>query len=206
MPNRLIANRFNKITENTALPYRDMIIKFSNIQNKFIYKKIRNWISGKNVLDIGTGIGGFAYFLQDKGYNVKSIDVDNSSLFAKFPTKIYDGYTIPYDAGEFDTSLLVHVLHHCTNRMRVLREALRVSKRVILVEDTYRNKLEWLVGSINDAIGNGEYYFHKYSTPSEWRKILERENCNILYEESYSRFTYHFLYGRYVIFVVEKNQ
>lgn len=178
-------------------------MRFLSVKNRFIFKKIKLHIKGSRILDIGTGIGGFAAHLTCKGYEVESIDVDDSSYFKEFPRQLYDGSHFPYEDSSFDTALLIHVLHHCTDRLQVFREALRVADRVIFIEDTYRNGLEHAIVSFNDMLGNAEFYSHTYSTPSEWRKILNDEECKILFEESYSRFTYHLLYGRYVLFVVE---
>jgi ubiquinone/menaquinone biosynthesis C-methylase UbiE len=208
VPSRIITTKLNKIgIEDLVKKGKrySLVARFLNIKSRFIFNKVKDSIKGNRILDVGTGVGGFAAYLSTKGYDVVSIDVDNSSLFEDFPTLLYNGNDFPFGDNEFDTVLLIHVLHHCENRMRVLREAIRVSQRVIFIEDTYRNKLEKLIVSFNDMLGNCEFYPHPYSTPNEWREIINRENCNILKEESYSRFTYHILYGRYVMFVVEKR-
>lgn len=208
MPNRIFTSKLTKISVKDLASTdfsKPLILKITDIKSKFIFSKIKKYILGKKILDIGTGIGGFAAFLTGEGFDVTSIDVDNSSAFKEFPTQLYDGNKIPYDDNSFDTAVIIHVLHHCSDRLQVLKEALRVSKRVLFIEDTYRNKLEWAIVSFNDMLGNNEFYTHPYSTPEEWREILIKENCEVLYAESYSRFTYHVLYGRYVLFVVEKK-
>ncbi len=192
----------NLMQEKKPQPW---LLDFFNIKSKFLFKKLQNHIKGKTILDIGTGSGAFAAHLQLNGYEVETVDVKDSSIFNEFPNKIYDGQNLPYQNKQFQTAFLIYVLHHCQDRKRVLQEALRVSERVIFIEDTYRNKLEWLWIALKDSIGNQEYYLHKYNTPAEWQKILKAENCNILFENSYSRFEYYFFYGRYVMFVIEKN-
>jgi ubiquinone/menaquinone biosynthesis C-methylase UbiE len=206
MPNRAITARLGKISAESIGRNESFLVRQLNIQSRFIFEKTRTHISGRSVLDVGTGIGGFAAYLRYQGFDVESIDVVDSSCFREFPTALYDGMHLPYSDGKFETAVLIHVLHHCADRMQVLREALRVASVVIVIEDTYRNRLEWLAGSLSDMLGNGEYYFHKYSTREEWRQILKEEGCRILHEESYSRFTYRALYGRYVMFVIEKPQ
>lgn len=209
MPIRSITTKLKKISVNDLEKEtfkKSLLIKFLEIKSKDIFSRIENYIIGTKLLDIGTGIGGIAAFLSIKGFTVESVDVDNSSYFIEFPTTIYNGTNLPYQDNSFDTALLINVLHHCgDSRLQVLREAIRTSKRVIFIEDTYRNRLEWLIVSIDDMIGNGEYYFHKYSTPEEWREIIKKENCKIVVEKSFSSFIYHILYGRYVLFVIEKE-
>ncbi len=182
------------------------LMNFFNIKSNFLFQKISNHIQGEKVLDIGTGSGFFAAYLYLNGYQIETVDVQNKSFFEEFPNKIYDGFHLPYQDDQFDTALLIYVLHHCEDRIQVLKEALRVSKRVIFIEDTYRNKLEWLWVAAKDMIGNGEFFLHEYSTTEEWSEILNKEQCNILYEDSYSRMEFYLFYGRYALFVVEKNE
>jgi ubiquinone/menaquinone biosynthesis C-methylase UbiE len=208
MPNNAIVSKLEKVSTQKSYNktlFSTLMVKAIGVKSKFVYSKIKKHILGNKLLDVGTGLGGFATHLDNKNFELDSIDIANSSYFSKFPTQLYDGKNFPYKDKQFDTALLIHVLHHCDDRMQVLREALRSSKRVVFIEDTYRNWVEKLIVSLGDMLGNGEYYFHEYSKPEEWREILKKENCTILHEESYSRFTYHVYYGRYVLFVVEQN-
>lgn len=206
MPNRIFTNALKKIStsDRSTTLYQTILLKFLNIKAQSIFKRIRKHIFGTKILDVGTGVGGIAAYISGKGYNVKSIDVDNSSLFKEFPTELYNGFEFPYSDNEFDTAIIIHVLHHCSDRIAVLREAMRVSRRVIFIEDTYRNRLEKLIVSVNDMIANGEYYFHPYSTAKEWDNIIKENSWKEIHKEEYSEFVYGYLYGRYVLFVVEK--
>ena len=159
---------------------------------------------GKNILDVGVGSGGISKFLKDKKLNVTGIDIADKSFFSDVAPIVYDGENFDFNDSSFDTALIIHVLHHCTNAYRVLSEAIRVSKRVILIEDTYRNRLEHAIVSFNDSVSNLELYKHTYRTPSEWKKYIEDNNWKIIHEESYSEFLYGYIYGRYVLFVIEK--
>ena len=208
MPVKAITSKVKKISINDNTNpgvINTLFFKLLNVKAASIYAKIEKYIYGKKILDIGTGVGGIAAFLVKKGYEVKSVDVDDVSCFKEFPTKVYDGKNMPYEDNSFDTALIIHVLHHCEDRIQVLREALRTSKRVIFIEDTYINRFEWLVVSLNDMLGNNEFYSHKYGTLKEWREIIKKEGCKIIAEETYVDFTYYILYGRYVLLVIEKN-
>lgn len=205
MPIPLISKTTPKIKTNSK-GYKSVIVKtFLNKKAKSTYNRIKKYIYGNKILDIGMGVGGISSYLKQKGFKVTGIDVEDYSLFEDFKPMIYDGFNIPFKKNDFDTAILVHVLHHCEDRFKVLKEALRVSKRVIFIEDTYRNKFEHLVVSINDCIGNFEFYQHKYLTVDKWLGYFDREKINIISSEEWSEFTYGFLYSRYIMFVLEKK-
>jgi SAM-dependent methyltransferase len=207
MPNRLFTSRLKKISykDEPVEFYPKLVSGFLKIKFDSVWKRISPYVIGKDLLDVGTGVGGIAADLSRLGFRITSIDVDNSSLYIEFPTQIYDGVNFPFTDNYFDTAIVIHVLHHCSDRIRVLKEAMRVSKRVIFIEDTYRNNFEKFVVSVNDMIGNGEYYFHPYSTQNEWASIVEDFGWKVIHKEEYSEFIYKILYGRYTLFVIEKN-
>ena len=103
----------------------------------------------------------------------------------------------------FETALIIHVLHHCGDGLAVLSEAKRVAKRVIFIEDTYRNWFEWFVVSVSDALNNGELWFHKYRKFNEWKKVIKRKGWTIVHCDQWSEYGVAALYGRYCLFVIE---
>lgn len=169
----------------------------------FVWGRIGNHIRGKSVLDIGMGCGSIIYFLRKKGFEVKSVDVANLSIYDDLEPIIYDGTKIPFKNNSFESAVIIHVLHHCIDGLAVLREAKRVSKRVIFIEDTYRNWLEWFVVSVSDALNNGEFWFHEYRTISEWERILKKNKWKIVRKEEWSEWGVAAVYGRYCMFVIE---
>lgn len=208
MPLRPLTSQLGKISVHDLEDENfqpTVTLRAMNIKSEFIYSKIKDHIQGTNILDIGTGIGGIAGYLTTKGYSVESIDVKNDSYIKEFPSKIYDGNQLPYKNKQFDTALLIHVLHHCQNPIRVLKEAVRTADRVIFIEDTYRNKLEHLLVSAMDMLGNGEFYAHPYHPFEKWQQILDELNYKTIYKEAYTRFTYYIYYGRYALFVIEEK-
>jgi SAM-dependent methyltransferase len=63
------------------------------------------------------------------------------------PYVVYDGAALPFGDRAFDTTLLLLVLHHCDAAEAVLDEAVRVTRRrLIVTESVYRNRLDrfWL--------------------------------------------------------------
>lgn len=169
---------------------------------KIVWSRINEFVKGPMVLDVGMGSGSITYLLKSKGFRVKSVDVGNLSIYEDLKPVIYDGFKIPFKS-EFDLALVVHVLHHCEDGLRVLNEAKRVAKRVILIEDTYRNWLEWLVIAVSDAVNNGEFWFHKYRKFDDWQKYIERKGWKIIHSDQWSEYGVAAVYGRYCLFVIE---
>ncbi len=127
------------------------------------------------VVDIGTGSGGFAKFLQRKGLEVTPVDVVDKSTYADLSAVLYDGKHLPFETNSFDASLLITVLHHCTNPEQVFEEAVRVSNsKIVVLEDVYSNwlmkRLTWLM----DSLVNLEFRGHPHSnkTETEWETLF----------------------------------
>lgn len=168
-----------------------------------ILKRIEPSVQGTKILDVGMGAGSISYFLKKKGFDVTSVDVANLSMYEDLQPVLYDGKKLPFATGEFDTAVIIHVLHHCDDGVQVLKEAKRVAKRVIFIEDTYRNPLEWFIISVSDAVNNGELWFHTYRKVSEWKKIIKENEWKLITYSTWSEWAVAAIYGRYCMFVIE---
>jgi SAM-dependent methyltransferase len=104
-------------------------------------------VFGRRVLDLGAGEGYVAAVLgRDASRWVCGVDVGR---FRRAPLAYaaYDGARLPFADEVFDTTLLLLTLHHCAAPERVLDEAVRVTRRrLIVTESVYRTRLErfWL--------------------------------------------------------------
>ena len=93
---------------------------------------------GKEVLDLGCGVGGYARRMQDLGYTVVGVDrnpiyVERArSLGVRVEQAI--GESLPFRDGEFESVYLVEVLEHIPSEAvpTVLKEARRVARRNVL--------------------------------------------------------------------------
>ncbi|KKQ34024.1 MAG: Methyltransferase type 11 [Candidatus Collierbacteria bacterium GW2011_GWC2_44_18] len=168
-----------------------------------VWKHIGKYTKGKKVLDVGMGSGSISYLLNKKGFSVTSVDVANLSIYEDLKPIIYNGHKLPFKDNQFDTAVIVHVLHHCNDGVEVLKEAKRVSKRVIFVEDTFRNSVEWFFDAAFDSLGNFEFWWHKYRKISEWRQVLTENEWKIMAFDEWSEVGIASLYGRYCMFVIE---
>jgi SAM-dependent methyltransferase len=100
------------------------------------FDQIKDCLSGQHkLIDIGSGFGHVTSLLQEKGYEVTSVDAKKHYTVAGVETLIYDGKTLPFADNSFDSALLMTVMHHANDPLALLDEALRVAKRVIIIED-----------------------------------------------------------------------
>ena len=67
---------------------------------------------------------------------VRLVDIQDRNRTA-LPLDVYDGRRLPYASNAFDAALLIFVLHHADRPEALLRETLRVGRRVAILESTY---------------------------------------------------------------------
>lgn len=129
---------------------------------------------GDHVLDIGSGYGKQAHMLKERvPCEVSAIDVVDYNRF-DVPFKEFDGIHIPFPDNTFDVSYLAFVLHHADHPMQLLEDALRVTKRAVLVyEDTPRNFLDRLLDGFHGKTFN---WYYKLSNPATFRTQKEWEH------------------------------
>lgn len=185
-----------------------MITKTKQYFNKKRGRSILNYFLeyiGKDdkVLDIGCGDGYISDFLIKKVSSVTSIDIVDKRTFKKTDFFIFDGITIPFNENEFTTSLLVTVLHHTQNPEKLLSEVARVSKKIIIVEDTYNNNFHKFITYFFDSLLNLEFFGHPHSNKNttEWKNLFKSLDLEIKSEKTVFAFPcfYH------TTFVLEKN-
>ena len=76
------------------------------------------------LLDVGCGNKPYASLLQCAEH--VGVDVASSPHRREQMDKIYDGQTLPFGSGEFDSILCTEVLEHCPDPQHVVREIQRV--------------------------------------------------------------------------------
>jgi len=150
---------------------------------EFFVSHFDSWLSpNSRILDIGGGWGFYAEPLQTRDHHVTVLDVINPAL-QHAPVVIYDGERIPFPDKSFDVSLLITVLHHIPDPVRVLKEARRVTRNhVIVIEDTFRSSLERWWTEFRDRMYNFEFLGHpnQFRSRQEWLDVFRRLDFEIL--------------------------
>ena len=129
------------------------------------------------VLDVGCGDGvldsrilqarpdlvitGLDVLLRDKTY---------------IPVELYDGHYLPYADSSFDTVMFVDVLHHSESTEHLLLEAIRLTRKTIIIKDHLKNGL--LAGPtlrLMDNIGNRRFKVelsYNYWPRNRWLRTI----------------------------------
>ncbi len=138
-----------------------------------------------NILDIGSGRGVVTRVLRERGFEVTPLDVRDRSTEPALSPVVYDGTAIPFPDKAFDCALLLTVLHHTPDPDAVLREAARVARRIIIIEDVYTNTLQKYLTFFTDSLFNLEFRGHPHSnrTDAEWRRSFERLGLTLVADE-----------------------
>lgn len=129
------------------------------------------------IIDIGVGLGIVDNQLLNAGFtNITPLDVESMSVCLAVKPILYDGHHIPFKDKSFDVALIITVLHHLDHQEVLIREAARVAKKIILVEDIYSSRTEKHLTYILDSISNLEFIGHPHSnqTKEEWLKLFAK--------------------------------
>jgi SAM-dependent methyltransferase len=101
------------------------------------------------VVEVGCGDGALLAELSRRGFGKSLAGFDISEAAIELARgrsiprvtrlEMFDGHTLPADAGSFDLALLSHVLEHVPEPAPLLRETARVARRVLMEVPLERN-------------------------------------------------------------------
>jgi len=137
------------------------------------------------ILDIGGGWGFYDEPLKKRGHHLTVLDVVKPGI-QRCPVVIYSGDRIPFPDQSFDVSMFVTVLHHIKDIDHVVKEALRVTrKQIIIVEDLYNHQLGRWWSILRDQIYNFEFVGHpkNFKKKSEWIDFFNSKVLTLSFEK-----------------------
>lgn len=127
-----------------------------------------------SILDLGAGTCLYSKILKDKGYRVTAVDVKDYGYYSDIPVFVYDGKKLPYKDNTFDVCILWSILHHTPDPDATLKEAARVSKRLVIHENVVTNIFQRFYTYVIDCIMNKELIEpHTNKTDASWRKSFQ---------------------------------
>lgn len=156
-----------------------------------------------SLLDIGAGRGLIAKELaQSTSKPVTCVDVKDLNE-SEMPYTVYSGNVLPFEDESYGTCLLTYVLHHCESPEQVLKEAIRVSsKRIIIFEDVpsfmtkaldvIANKLHGVATPLN------------FKTPYEWENLFDSVGLTVVRKELGVEKEWFYPGVEHVMFVLDK--
>ena len=156
------------------------------IQEKLV--EVRRHLSKNDrVLDIGSGNCLLAASLMRDGLDVTPLDIRNGSFLPDVQPEIYDGAQIPFDDDTFDVATLITVLHHTRQPNKLVAEASRVARRIIVIEEIYVTRVRKYVTYFIDSLFNLEFRGHPHTnrTDEQWRHSFRMLGLS-LQDASYS--------------------
>jgi len=155
---------------------------------RFLSALVGPYLEGE-VLDVGSGDGIVGDMIQ-KEFNrsvtlVDVVDIKRTEL----PLVIFDGESLPLPDKSQDTVLLIGSLHHGENPLSVLDEAIRVSKkRIVIIEPVYADKtlagmlsakfIDWMISRVmkRDDVPCP----CKICSVDEWEKIFQERGLKLI--------------------------
>ena len=134
------------------------------------------------VLDVGCGVGTLGHALMTHPSAPKGLTVTGLERFARggepIPVRQYDGRTIPDPDRSHDVVIVADVLHHDTDPDAVVRECVRVSRRLLIIKDhQIKGPLALQRISLIDWAANAPHgvpCLYTYNTPAQWDRFGER--------------------------------
>ncbi len=131
--------------------------------------------SARSLLDVGSGDGRLGRAVAAAiGAEWSGVDVD-PPLSAP-GVRAFDGVRLPFADESFELVLLCDVLHHAKDPLGLLREALRVCQRAVLLKDHFSfGPASDALLSVLDAAGNaphGRPARGRYFSPDELHTLI----------------------------------
>ncbi len=121
---------------------RDKDIKSQEFKfAKLRFENIKNYIVGDKILDLGAGNGLLALEIKKQlKKEVLLVDIIDYN-YTDLPIIIFNPKDpLPIANEEVDTTILYCVLHHASNPEHLLHEAARVTKRRLVIKESYIEK------------------------------------------------------------------
>jgi ubiquinone/menaquinone biosynthesis C-methylase UbiE len=186
------------------------ITKFiNNRRTAALLKVVRPYIDADSkVIDIGAGSCNLSAGIINKlSADVTPVDVVDHNT-TSLSLEIYDGKRLKYDDKSFDIGLLVFVLHHAVDIEGLIEESLRVSKRLIIIEDVPSNRVDRKLWKRLDYLENHAQHedikvAHEVKSPSEWLEVFKNQNLVVVQTAKFRSFFTTFLLYPHAIFIIE---
>lgn len=132
---------------------------------------------GRTILDVGCGDGAVGHCILAERPSLSIIGLEVRPRPAtSIAVRRFDGVRLPYADRSHDVVLLIDVLHQTTEAAALLRDAVRVAARAVIVKDHLLAGL--LAGPVlrgMDRVGNRRHGVplpYAYWTRDRWRDVL----------------------------------
>jgi ubiquinone/menaquinone biosynthesis C-methylase UbiE len=179
----------------------EIYFKLSMPRARQILSDVQEFIDKDDkLLDFGAGTCNICEILYKDGYDITPVDIEDLNFSSCVSPTLYDGETLPFSDNEFDKTLVLTVLHHIPEHKDILREIMRVSKRLIIMEDVYKNSVQKHATYFLDSLLGMEFEGHPHTnrTDREWRNLFNQLGLKII-DEKFSRSHLVFTHATYYL-------
>lgn len=163
--------------------FRKIIYKAGNTRAQDMVSRFQVYLKKNDlIIDIGSGVCNVCEILSNNGYQITPLDVQNLSFVDGIKPVIYDGKKIPFDDDKFDKALILTVLHHTPEPEKILLEAKRVSKNIIIIEDIYINWFHKYITYFFDSLLNLEFIGHPHTNKNDkqWKETFKKLGLKLI--------------------------
>lgn len=134
---------------------------------------------GASVLDVGCGDGSIACRIAELRPDISIQGVEfQVRPECKIECRAFDGLTLPCPDDSFDVCMFVDVLHHTEDPAILLGEAVRVTRRFVLLKDHLdESLLDDITLRFMDWVGNrphGVVLTYNYQGRKKWVKYFSK--------------------------------
>lgn len=165
---------------------KDIVYRILKSRAKDLTNMVSPYLKKEDlILDIGPASCTVTEALIQQGLIVFALDVENFSIVDTILPTLYDGYRMPFKDNQFDTSLILFVLHHTPDPIKVLAEIKRVSRKILILEDIVTSPTHKSITAALDSLMNLEFYDQPHTNKSdkEWRSIFSNLSLKVLAQE-----------------------
>lgn len=162
------------------------------------------------ILDVGTGDGEFAWMIQQAIPTITMHGVEVIERGKPFiPITLYDGHRLPFVDNSFDFVTIINMLHHTADPKETLKEAIRVSRKGIIIKEHYAdNWFDYATLTAMEYLNpNARKLMEmplRFYTQKEWNEIFK--SMDLVCEGEVDRFVsygkfWDLFFGRHMHFV-----
>jgi len=149
---------------------------------------------GERLLDIGCGSGNHLLLFNRMGFDVSGIDA-SEYMIKKAKDRFGNSYILerafaedlPFDDNEFDITILINTLEFLDNPLAALREAGRVSRRLVFIGVANGMSLNGLYSKIRGYSGDPFLKKTRFYTSWQLKSLLSRAYGNMPVSWAYAK-------------------
>ena len=140
--------------------------------------------AGSHVLDVGCGDGTIDRAVMERAPATEYAGIDVMARpVCAIPCTTYNGTSIPHADDSFDVVQFIDVLHHADEIEAVFAEAVRVSRRYVVLKDhSFANRFEYEIIKWMDWVGNAPHGVrlpYNFKDLAWWRALIARHGLTI---------------------------